>query len=178
MRNLSRTAVALSALALASAVALPTFAQTDADTQASINEAATDPAAFAKMAGSSNQFEIDSSNLALEKSQNEQVRAFAQKMIDDHTAAGEKMMAAVTEAGIEVTAEMSDTDKAKLEELQGATDFDQAYIAAQVAAHDKAVALFEAFSTQADEGPLRAFAGQTLPALQEHQKMVHSMSGL
>ena len=55
--------------------------------------------AFAAGAGSSDMFKIESSQLALEKVSGEGVRAFAEQMVEDYTATGEKMKAAAQEDG-------------------------------------------------------------------------------
>lgn len=160
-------------LALGGLAAPTAFAQDEA----ALTAATTDAGAFAKMAASANMFEIESSKLALEKSQKDEVKAFAQKMIDDHTAAGEKFKQAAEAAAVEVPTAMNEADTAALEVLKAATDFDQAYIAAQVKAHDAAVQLFEGFSTKGAEGPLRDFAAATLPTLQDHKTQVHALAG-
>ena len=139
----------------------------------------TDPAAFATAAGSSNMFEIESSEVALDKATKDDVRQFAQHMIDDHTAAGEKMKAAAAADGVTPPAALADKEQAVLDKLQAAegAEFDAAYIAAQVAAHDEAVALFESFSENGQESALRGFAVETLPTLKEHQSMAHDLAG-
>lgn len=45
----------------------------------------TDPAQFASIASVSNMFEIESSKLAREKASSDEVKAFAEQMIADHT---------------------------------------------------------------------------------------------
>jgi putative membrane protein len=141
--------------------------------------APTDPQTFAEVAASSNMFEIESSQLALEQATEQNVRAFAEHMIEDHTAAGEKMEAAAEKDGITPPATMAEKEQSQLEQLQSAEGdaFDQAYVAAQVAAHDEAVALFDTFSLQGQESALREFAAETLPTLQEHQATVHELAG-
>ena len=139
----------------------------------------TEPKAFAEIAASSNMFEIESSQLALERASEENVRAFAEHMIEDHTAAGEKMEAAAEKDGLTPPATMAEKEQAQFDQLQSAEGeaFNQAYLAAQVAAHDEAVALFETFSTESEESALREFAAETLPTLQEHQTAVHELDG-
>ena len=141
--------------------------------------ATSDPQAFAEAAASSNMFEIESSELALERATNDDVRAFAEQMVADHTLAGENMKVAAEADGIEPPAAMMAKEQAKLEELQSSEGeaFDEAYLAAQTGAHEEAVALFEAFSTQEEESALRDFAAETLPTLQTHQTGVHGLSG-
>ena len=54
-----------------------------------------------KKAAISNLFEIQSNQLALQKSQNEQVKKFAQMMVDDHTKAGEQLKSTLSTAKID-----------------------------------------------------------------------------
>jgi putative membrane protein len=158
----------------------PVVAQEDESVVDQVTDAVTpavnDPAEFATMAASSNMFEIESSRLALERSQASEIQSFAQQMIDDHTAAGEKMKQAAQEAGVEVPTTMADAEQEQLEELQQSETFDEDYLDAQVDAHDKAVDLFEGFSENAEDGPLRSFAQETLPTLQEHQTRVNELT--
>ncbi|MCE6949552.1 DUF4142 domain-containing protein [Cereibacter sphaeroides] len=142
-------------------------------------EAVTDPAEFAQKAAVSNMFEIQSSQVALEKGVEGEVADFAQRMVDDHTAAGERMKAAASEAGVEVPAELDAEHQAKLESLQAAqgADLMRAYVDAQMQGHEQAVQLFEGFSTGGPDGPLKDFAGETLPTLHDHAEMIRGIAG-
>jgi putative membrane protein len=135
---------------------------------------------FVQTAAVSNMFEIESSKLAKDHVQNANVQAFAQKMIDDHTKAGEELKAAVqsANAGITVPNALEKTHKDQLDKLQAATgaDFDRQYVAAQVKAHDEAVQLFQNFADSGDKSTVQQFAQNTLPTLQDHQKMIHDIS--
>ena len=165
----------LKSLALASVLALSAaagYAQTDASppTAEAMEAAMTTAKGFAERAASSNQFEIQSSQLAMEKTQTPEVRTFAEQMVADHTAAGEKMMAAAKASGIEAPTALMPDHQALLDSLGGtaADSFDNAYVQAQLAAHQEAVALFEGYSQRGEEGELKTFATETLPTLQAH----------
>lgn len=147
--------------------------------QSAPDPAAPDPAAFAATAASANLFEIESSQLALDQATSDAVKAFARQMIDDHTAAGEKMKAAAQSDGVTPPAAMAAKDQTALEMLQAANAevFDTAYLTAQVAAHDEAVALFETFSEGGAASALKSFAAETLPTLEKHQAMAHELAG-
>ncbi len=138
---------------------------------------AQEPQAFAQTASASNTYEIETSKLALAATQSDPVRAFAEQMIADHTAAGQKMAAAAQTDGVAVAAAMTEDQQAKAAQLRGLSDadFDAAYVAAQVAAHDEAVSLFEAFVAQSQPSALRDFAAETLPVLEQHQAHAHSL---
>src|SRR5690242_19594464 len=62
----------------------------------------TDPQQFATKAGAAGLFEIQSSQLALTKLQNADIKAFAQMMIDDHTKAGSALKAEAGTQGVTV----------------------------------------------------------------------------
>ena len=156
------------------------YAQTAPAAPAATAPAAiTDPQQFADMAASSNMLEIETSRLALEKSSSDEVKAFAQHMIDDHGKAGEDMKAAAQSDGITPAEALQPAHQAKLDELSGLEGeaFDQAYITAQVAAHDEAVALFQGFSANGEDSALKAFAANTLPTLQQHREEIGAIAG-
>lgn len=126
---------------------------------------------FITLAVSSDMLEIDTGRLALDKSKNAALRAFAQKMIDDHAEASESLRKLASSVGVTPPAAMSAPHAAHLEKLRGldGTEFDREY-AAQigVAAHQEAVGLFERASREAANPDVRAFAEKTLPTLREH----------
>lgn len=134
---------------------------------------------FVHDAAIANQFEIDSSKLALQKSQNEDVKQFAQQMIDDHTKAGNEMKASLkaSKTGIIAPTSLDMKHKDKLSDLKGtpAGNFDKAYIAMQADAHDKAVSLFSDYSSNGDNATLKDFATRTLPTLESHQQQVNDI---
>lgn len=160
----------ISAAILTCALATGAFAQAGATV--------TEPEEFAMMAASSNMFEIESSELALQKIEGGDVATVAQQMVDDHTAAGEKMKAAASEDRIPLPAAMSEKHQSVMEQLQAADGdaFAAAYIDVQVTAHKEAVTLFSGYSTGGEEGALKSFAAETLPTLQMHETHVKELS--
>lgn len=139
----------------------------------------TDPAQFVALASSSNLFEIQSSELALQRSQDQEVQAFAQRMIGDHTASSQRMTEAAQQEGIPMSAAMDQRHQEMLNQLsaQQGEAFDAAYLQGQVQAHEEAVALFEGFAASAGGGVLAAFAGETVPTLHAHHEMVSTLLG-
>ena len=137
----------------------------------------TDPAQFAMMAGTSNMFEIQSSQLALTKAQSPDVKSFAQKMIDDHTKAGQDMETAAKAQNVTPPAKLDAANQAKLDQLNGLSGqgFDSAYDAMQLKAHQDAVALFQGYGSNGPAGALKDFAAKTLPTLQMHLQMAEKL---
>ena len=90
--------------------------------------------------------DVDYGNLAVKKTKNAAVKAFAETMIRDHTAVNAKATALAKKLG--VTPEASDTSKslksdgekeiAKLKAIHGA-EFDKAYIDNEVAYHESVI---------------------------------------
>lgn len=149
------------ALILAAAVT-PAFAATGISSQT-----------FAEKAAVSNQFEIDSSKIALEKSQNNDVKTFAQQMIDDHGKADSDFKTALSSSKVDaskVPTSLDDKHQKIVDRLNtesGAT-FDKDYIKAQTDAHKEAVSLFSTYSKTGKDDSLKTFATNTLPTLQQH----------
>jgi putative membrane protein len=154
------------------AVSLPAFA------------AETPPAAtqdFIDKAAVANQFEIDTSQLALRYGKGDDVKKFAQEMIDDHTKIGEEFKATLTAANITPPAEGLDmSHKAKYAKLRVFTTesgFDASYISEQLAAHEEAVKLFTDHAANDPTPAIKDFAAKTLPKLEHHLAMVKDLSG-
>lgn len=136
---------------------------------------------FVKKAAVSNKFEIASSELAVERTDNAVVRDFAERMIADHEKAGKDLKAAVDESGLGLTVpdELDEKHEEMVRELRDADDseFDQKYIDMQAKAHDEAVGLFEDYSENDDANEsLRDFAVKTLPTLQTHDHRVEGIA--
>jgi putative membrane protein len=148
---------------------------------ATVDTAANDPEAsiregqeFVNAAGQAGMVEIRTSEMALEKAQSPEVKAFAQKMIDDHTAANEKLMAAATAAALAPPpATLDDFHMRRINDLvetDGNEDFDADYMALQVDAHNDAIGVLEGYADNANAIPqLKMFADENLPAMQAHK---------
>ncbi|HXG86659.1 MAG TPA: DUF4142 domain-containing protein [Pyrinomonadaceae bacterium] len=132
---------------------------------------------FMMMAATSDMNEIGLSNVALQKSQNEEVKKMAQMIIDDHTRASEELKSLAMSKSVMLPAEMDAKHKAmmdKMSSMSGA-DFDKMYIKAMVKDHEKAVKLFQKESTSGKDADAKAFAAKILPVLQSHLTMAQSM---
>jgi putative membrane protein len=139
---------------------------------------ALSPQEFASAAGVANLFEVQTSELALQRSQSDRIKAFAQMMVDDHNkAAGALQTAASTEGNITVPPSLDTEHANKLAELKDAPDdqFDSLYVQMQTEAHQQAVELFTKYSESGPEGAMKNFAAQTLPTLQKHFDEVQNL---
>jgi putative membrane protein len=133
---------------------------------------------FVNRAAISNMFEIQSSQLAQQKAQNDRVRQFAQSMVQDHTAAGDKLKSAVQGIqGATVPTSLDQPHQQMVQTLQSASGsgFDRDYVQMQVTAHRDAVSLFDQYAQNGDNQQLKQFAQQTLPTLREHLQSVEQI---
>lgn len=134
---------------------------------------------FLAQATSGDQFEIQSSQLALTASQNGGVRNFANRMISDHTRLSQAMGAAAAAARLQPPAPtLLPAQQAMLDQLRSAGtgySFDQAYQQAQITAHQNALTLFQNYATSGDLPPIRTAAGQAVPTIQSHLAMAQAL---
>ncbi|WP_051357226.1 DUF4142 domain-containing protein [Azorhizobium doebereinerae] len=131
---------------------------------------------FVETAAVAGLFEIESSKIALERSDNPGIKAFAQMMVDDHTriAAALKRAAADANGEITIPAALDSEHDAMIRKLKTASgrEFDALYVQMQTTGHEQAVGLFGAYAKDGDQTALKTFAADTLPTLQNHLKHV------
>lgn len=124
---------------------------------------------FVEAATESGIAEVVTGKLAQEKSQNGEIKTFAQQMVTDHTQANQKLADIARKLDIEVPDEAALTDKVKKMILEWRDEsFDKSYLNNQVDAHEKAVELFKKEAASSDKAELKAFASETLPKLEQH----------
>ncbi|HYG27749.1 MAG TPA: DUF4142 domain-containing protein [Caulobacteraceae bacterium] len=114
-------------------------------------------------------YEIEAGRLALQMSTNANVRAFAQQMINDHTASTAQMAAAMQSVGMNPPPPTLTADQtARLNNLRTAgTGFDAMYLADQVAAHQEGLALHQACAANAG-APIANVSAGLVPHIQNH----------
>ncbi|MBA2621570.1 MAG: DUF4142 domain-containing protein [Acidobacteria bacterium] len=136
-------------------------------------------AKFMMMAATSDMNEIGLSNMALQKSTNDDVKKMAQMMVDDHTKASDELKPIAASKNVVLPASMDAKHQAMMTKMQAMSGeaFDRAYIKAMVKDHQKAVKMFTKESTGGKDADARAFATKTLPVLQSHLTMAQSMNG-
>jgi len=125
-----------------------------------------------------NMAEVEGGKLAQSKSQNSEVKAFAQQMIDDHTANLNEVKALAQARGVTLPAEPDAKHKAmaaKLEKMSGDA-FDKAYMKqAGVQDHKTVHAKLMAASKKAKDPDLKALVDKTEPVVAQHLKSAEQM---
>jgi putative membrane protein len=157
------------------AFALPATAVAAAVTPAPMP---TDAPTYVMMAGASDLFEIRSSQLALEKSRSDQVRGFAQMMIDHHTMTTQQVTDAARAGGLTPPPPVLLPEQAAMiATLQGlsGSGFDRAYIEQQRTAHQMALALHQNYARNGDTPSLKTAASGAVPVVQRHIAALRSL---
>jgi len=134
---------------------------------------------FANTAAASDRFEIESSRLAAASASSAAVKSFADKMVSAHSASTAKLKS--TLAGMSPALTPDDTltaeQQSTLDGLRGKTgaDFDTAYAAAQVDAHQKALDALKGYSASGDNAALKSFADGLIPTVTAHLNMAKGL---
>lgn len=173
-----KTLLAASAFAclLAGAASAQTFdyAWTPAGTLAPTPPAPT----FLMFAGAGDLYEIQSSQLVLQTTQNPDIRRFAQMMVEHHTKTTQDAAAAAMRAGMTPPTPMLDAPKmamlASLQKYDG-VERDRLYLAQQMMAHKEALGLMKTYAETGDTPELKAAAQTTIPIVQSHLSMVERL---
>jgi predicted outer membrane protein len=122
--------------------------------------------------------EVATGKLALSKTQNSEVKAFAQQMVDDHGQALTKVQALAQARGVTLPTDVDAKHKAeaaKLEKLSGDA-FDKAYMAnAGVKDHKAVHAKLVADAKKIKDADVKALADQHLPVVEQHLKAAQQM---
>ena len=133
---------------------------------------------MAMKAAQGNMMEIESSNLALQNSTNDRVKAYANMMITDHTKAGDQMKSMAAAKGLTLPDSLDKQGRNHLEamrKMKGAA-FDRHYMKMMVDDHVKTVDLFKRGSTNAADADLKNFFSANLPVIQMHADSAKAIS--
>lgn len=136
---------------------------------------------FLAQAGSANEWEIESSQLALQASTNAAVRNYATMLIADHQRLGQAVGAAATSARLTPPppTPLLPAQQAMLDQLRATgagPSFDLAYQQAQISAHQQAIQLMQNYAARGDVPALRTVASQAIPTMQMHLQQAQALN--
>jgi putative membrane protein len=121
--------------------------------------------------------EVQMGQLAASKAVTDAVRQFGARMVADHGAANAELQALAQQKGVAVGLEPGAHHRTIYDRLAvlAGPEFDRTYIAEMVIDHDKDVAEFERISQTARDPDIRAWAGNKLPTLRQHQALARQL---
>jgi putative membrane protein len=134
---------------------------------------------FVANAGAGGLAEVQMGNLALQKATSADVKAFAQRMVTDHSKANDELSQLATMKGLALPTELKPEQKSAMDHLSSLSgaEFDKAYMDHMVSDHEKDVAEFEKAAAEAQDPDIRGWAGKTAPTLREHLNLAKEVDG-
>ena len=161
-------AIALCVVPRAAAQA-PTAMARPADVLPSADPARSADATFLAKARDAAAADAELARLATERARRPAVKAFAKAVVEAHTAMARELD---TMAGTRKIAGVPQADAPSKAvatlRAQPPASFDAAFVAASIAGHTAAVALFEAESRDGRDDEVKDWAARQLPALRDH----------
>jgi putative membrane protein len=133
---------------------------------------------FVRAAAQSGVAAVELGKLATERGSSEEVKKFGQRMVEDHSKAGDELKAIAGQKGMVVPQQLSPRDKMtrdRLAKLSG-EQFDKAYIANAVKDQTQNLADFQREIQLGADSVVKEFAAKTLPTLQEHLRQAKEMT--
>lgn len=134
---------------------------------------------FLENAAQGGHAEVEGSKLAQQKASSADVKAFASRMVQDHTKVGAELTQLATAKGYTPPSEPSLMQKGELKTLAtlDGTKFDKMYSSRiGVAAHESTLKMFKEASGNAKDPDIKAFAAKHVPDLEEHLKMARDLN--
>lgn len=126
-------------------------------------------------------FEFEASKIGAQRAQNEQVRLFAQKLIDEHSASASKMTLAAQQAGVTPTyPALTAQQNIKLDNLRKASvsGFDRIYIGIQLEAQEDALRIHRGYSSGGDQAMMRTTSNDMATIAEGHIAAARKISSL
>ena len=121
--------------------------------------------------------EISLGETALQQSTNDDIKEYAQMLIDDHTAAGAELMQLAESKNVMLPTEMNSKHKksiTKLSSMSGGS-FDKEFLKMVIKDHEKDIAMFKKEAAAGKDSEVKAFAAETLPTLEGHLAKAKSL---
>ena len=137
--------------------------------------------AFLEQAAQNGHAEVSAGRLALTKARNPKVRDFAQRMVDDHTQAGQelKTLAAAKQHSLPMEPSMLQKGKEMIIAGLGDDTFDRRYLNQMgVEAPKAAIPLYEKTVRESRDPEVKAFASKHLPTLRQHLQTAQELKVL
>ncbi|GAA0885920.1 hypothetical protein GCM10009120_45190 [Sphingobacterium siyangense subsp. cladoniae] len=134
---------------------------------------------FASKAMASNNFELQTASIALSKSQNPNIKQYAQMITDDHTAAGNELSTIVKNKNWQLSTSDDQNYKSMIDQLNNAdtASFDRIYTDLMVKSHQDAISLFKDASTGTaiTDADFKKFATDKIPVFEKHLDQIKNM---
>jgi putative membrane protein len=132
---------------------------------------------FVTTAAARGMFEVEAGKLASQQATHADVKSFAQRMVNDHSAANNELQQLANSLNIAIPQSLSDDRREKLNDLREKQgyDFDKEYMEMMVSDHKDSVGNFEDAAEDAESADLKNWAAQKVSVLREHHQMAEQL---
>ena len=133
---------------------------------------------FVKKALEGNMAEVQMGQLALEKSSDDQVKQFAQRMVDDHGKMLEQLKPVAQQMGVKAPEGPSKGQMKSMDKMKGLSGdaFDQAYIKSMVKDHKNDDSEFKQEAQSTQNPQLKQIVMQSDQIIQSHLQQIEEIS--
>jgi len=134
---------------------------------------AKDSNKFATNAAQGGMAEVELGRLATQRAGDVSVREFGARMVADHSRANSELKSIAGQKGIQLPSELNSEQKSEMDKLSkmSGAEFDKEYMSAMLKDHETDVKDFDTQAKEGNDPEIKAFAGKTLPTLQQHLQM-------
>lgn len=121
--------------------------------------------------------EVKLGELAAQKAIREDVRAFGQMMVKDHTTINGELKALAVQKGVTLPESLDATHQGMVDKMTSLTGskFDDAYIASMIEDHKMDAKEFKAESAATQDADIKSFVDKSIPVVEGHLKRITSM---
>jgi putative membrane protein len=133
---------------------------------------------FLRHAAEGGMAEVKLGQLATQKASSDDVKAFGQQMVDDHTMLNNEMAPIADSMGVRTPKGLNKEAQAEYDKLNGlsGTDFDTEYLTAMVKDHHKDLREFREEAASTTDATLKAAVEKGQGVIREHTMMVDKLA--
>ena len=123
--------------------------------------------------------EVEAGKLAQGKAQSEEVKKYAQHMVEDHGKMLEEQQQMAKTKNVQVPQQPKKDSQSAMKKLEGMSGekFDQAFMDQMVKDHEKSLKLAQDAAKNAKDPEVKQAAEKATPKIQEHLKMARQIHG-
>jgi putative membrane protein len=138
----------------------------------------TDDCNFIQAAAQGGMTEVKLGELASTSGQRDDVKAFGQRMVKDHTVINDNLKALAAQKDVTLSESLDAKHQAMVDKMSAlsGSDFDNAYIASMIKDHKSDAQAFKTESSATKDTDIKNFVDKTIPVVHEHMKLIATMN--
>ena len=121
--------------------------------------------------------EVKLGELAAQNGKRDDVKAFGQRMVKDHTAINDDLKVLAAQKGVTLPDSLDAKHQGMVDKMAAMTgsEFDDAYIAGMIKDHKKDAKAFKAESSRTQDVDIKGFLDKSIPIVVEHLNRITAM---